>query len=91
MRELKRLQFMAVDKPRIDVECAGHVLSSSVIQNSKKNPNFDIIVKQFDVVSIKFRAPNCPGYGSCGSILQITKYILCSFNAFYFVLFYYKG
>jgi hypothetical protein len=53
MRELKRLQFTAVDKPRIDVECAGHVLTSSVIQNAKKNPNFTIPVKYFDVVSLQ--------------------------------------
>ena len=51
MRELKRIQFQSVDKPRIDIECAGHVLSSAVIQNSKKNPNFFIPVKHFDVVS----------------------------------------
>ena len=55
MRELKRIQFMSVDKPRIDIECAGHVLSSSVIQNAKKNPNFIILVKQFDVVSSLFQ------------------------------------
>ena len=46
---------MSVDKPRIDIECAGHVLSSSVIQNAKKNPNFIILVKQFDVVSSLFQ------------------------------------
>ena len=51
MRELKRLQFQSVDKPRIDVECAGHVLSSVTVQNAKKNPNFMIPVKYFDVVS----------------------------------------
>ena len=52
MRDLKRIQFTSVDKPRIDIECAGHVLSSAVIQNAKKNPNFSIPVKSFDVVSI---------------------------------------
>lgn len=42
-----------MDKPRIDIECAGHVLASSVIQNYKKNPNFGTPVKFFDVVSIE--------------------------------------
>ena len=51
VRGLKRIQFQTVDKPRIDVECAGHVLSSSLIQNTKKNPNFGVPVKFFDVVS----------------------------------------
>ena len=41
---------MSVDHPRIDIECAGHVLSSAIIMNTKKNPNFSIPVKSFDVV-----------------------------------------
>ena len=53
LRELKRVQLMSVNRPRIDIECAGHVLSSSAIQSFKKNPNFAIPVKYFDVVSIK--------------------------------------
>jgi len=52
LRELKRVQLMSVDRPRIDIECAGHVLSSSAIQSFKKNPNFAIPVKYFDVVSM---------------------------------------
>ena len=50
VRELKRIQLTSVDRPRIDIECAGHVLASSVISNAKKNPNFLIPVKSFDVV-----------------------------------------
>lgn len=42
---------MTVDRPRVDIECAGHVLQSSVILNYKKNPNFSTPVKYFDVVS----------------------------------------
>lgn len=53
VRDLKRVQLTSVDKPRIDIECAGHVLASSVIQNYKKNPNFGTPVKFFDVVSIE--------------------------------------
>ncbi|XP_023223426.1 otoferlin-like [Centruroides sculpturatus] len=40
---------MTVDRPRVDIECAGHVLQSSVILNCKKNPNFSVMVKHFDV------------------------------------------
>lgn len=40
---------MSVDKPRIDVECSGNILSSSIIQNAKKNPNFPNMLKFFDV------------------------------------------
>lgn len=40
---------MTVDRPRVDIECAGHVLQSSVILQYKKNPNFLTPVKHFDV------------------------------------------
>ncbi|KAL5015843.1 hypothetical protein ScPMuIL_005432 [Solemya velum] len=49
VRDLKKVQLSSVDKPRIDIECAGHVLQSSVILQSKKNPNFSVPVKFFDV------------------------------------------
>jgi len=42
---------MTVDKPRVDIECAGHILYSSVIQNAKKNPNFSTPVKFLELVS----------------------------------------
>lgn len=51
VRDIKRVHLQQVDRPRIDVECAGHVLSSTIIQNCKKNPNFSVPVKYFDVVS----------------------------------------
>lgn len=49
LRDLKRVHFMSVDKPRIDVECSGNILSSSIIQNAKKNPNFPNMLKFFDI------------------------------------------
>lgn len=49
LRDLKRIHFMSVDKPRIDVECSGKILSSSIIQNAKKNPNFVNMLKFFDL------------------------------------------
>lgn len=49
LRDLKRVHFMSVDKPRIDVECSGTILSSSLIQNAKKNPNFPYMLKFFDL------------------------------------------
>lgn len=49
LRDLKRVHFMSVDKPRIDVECSGNILSSSIIQNAKKNPNFPNMLKFFDL------------------------------------------
>lgn len=49
LRDLKRIHFMSVDRPRIDVECSGNILSSSIIQNAKKNPNFPSMLKFFDL------------------------------------------
>ncbi|GIY69883.1 otoferlin [Caerostris darwini] len=49
LRELKRVHLMTVDRPRVDIECAGHILQSSIILNYKKNPNFSTPVKHFDV------------------------------------------
>lgn len=45
LRDLKRIHLLTVDRPRVDIECAGNILSSSVIQNAKRNPNFSNPVK----------------------------------------------
>lgn len=49
LRDLKRVHWMTVDKPRVDIECAGHIIQSSVIGNAKKNPNFATTVKFLDI------------------------------------------
>lgn len=49
LRDLKRVHFMAVDKPRIDVECSGKILSSGVIQNARRNPNFPTMIKYLEL------------------------------------------
>ncbi|KAM9433738.1 otoferlin-like isoform 1-T1 [Salvelinus alpinus] len=49
LRDLKRVNLAAVDRPRVDIECAGKGVQSSLIQNYKKNPNFGTLVKMFEV------------------------------------------
>lgn len=49
LRDLKRVHLLTVDKPRVDIECAGNILYSSVIQNAKRNPNFTNPIKFVDV------------------------------------------
>ncbi|XP_043277265.1 otoferlin-like [Venturia canescens] len=49
LRDLRRIHLLSVDRPRVDVECAGHILHSSVIQNAKKNPNFSTPIKYMDL------------------------------------------
>nr|XP_021208193.1 otoferlin isoform X3 [Bombyx mori] len=49
LRDLKRVHLLTVDKPRVDIECAGHIIYSTVIQNAKRNPNFTNPIKYVDV------------------------------------------
>lgn len=51
LRDLKRVNLAQVDRPRVDIECAGKGVQSALIQNYKKNPNFSTLVKWFEVVS----------------------------------------
>ncbi|XP_078397631.1 otoferlin isoform X1 [Cetorhinus maximus] len=49
LRDLKRVNLAQVDRPRVDIECAGKGVQSAVIQSYKKNPNFSTLVKYFEV------------------------------------------
>ena len=49
LRDVKRVHWLSVDKPRVDVECAGHIIQSSVIMNAKRSPNFSTLVKFLDI------------------------------------------
>ncbi|XP_059826412.1 fer-1-like protein 6 isoform X1 [Hypanus sabinus] len=49
LRELKRVQLLAVDRPQVFIECSGTIIKSSVIQNYKKNPNFTVQTDSFIV------------------------------------------
>ncbi|KAG4068663.1 hypothetical protein HA402_002354 [Bradysia odoriphaga] len=89
LRDLKRIHFMSVDKPRIDVECSGTILSSSIIQNAKRNPNFPNMLKFFDLElpveetyapPITIRCVDCRSFGrytlvGTHQITSIHKYL----------------
>ncbi|CAB4005702.1 otoferlin-like isoform X4 [Paramuricea clavata] len=49
VREMKRLNLQTVDRPQVDIECAGRVIQSTVIGNARRNPNFLNPVDFFDV------------------------------------------
>ncbi|CAM9619621.1 unnamed protein product [Lampetra fluviatilis] len=49
LRDLKRVQLQSVDRPRVDIECAGKGIQSVVITDFNKNPNFSHLVKFFEV------------------------------------------
>ena len=35
--------------PRVDIECGGHTIQSSIINNYAKNPNFSMPIKTIDI------------------------------------------
>ncbi|XP_051629726.1 otoferlin [Manacus candei] len=49
LRDLKRVNLAQVDRPRVDIECAGRGVQSALIPNYRKNPNFGTLVKWFEV------------------------------------------
>ena len=53
VREMKRVNLTTVDRPQVDIDCAGQVVTSTVIANAKKNPNFSSPITFFDVVRIR--------------------------------------
>lgn len=72
LRDLKRIHLLTVDKPRVDIECSGHILCSSIIQNARKNPNFTNAVKFLELdlpeqelyrPPLTIRAVDCRSFG----------------------------
>lgn len=51
VRNMRKFQLASVTSPSIEFEVGGHVLSSKVIKNTKRNPNFDEPLLFFDIVS----------------------------------------
>ena len=49
---MKKFQLANVSSPSIEFECGGHVIQSSTIKNTQKNPNFDEPLFFFDTVGI---------------------------------------
>uniref|UniRef100_A0A8C1STA8 Fer-1 like family member 4 n=1 Tax=Cyprinus carpio TaxID=7962 RepID=A0A8C1STA8_CYPCA len=49
LRDLKRVNLFEVERPQVRIECAGHMIESEEIQSYKMNPNFNDVVKHFDV------------------------------------------
>ncbi|XP_078275356.1 fer-1-like protein 4 [Rhinoraja longicauda] len=49
LRDLKRIQFFEVEQPQVTMECGGQKLESEIIASYKENPNFNELVKCFEV------------------------------------------
>ena len=57
---MKKFQLANVSSPSVELECGDHVVQSSVIKNTKKNPNFDQPLYFFDIVSIEVHSSADP-------------------------------
>ncbi|XP_064410289.1 otoferlin-like [Latimeria chalumnae] len=73
LRDLKRLQVVSAIRPRVDIECAGKGIKSSVLLNYQRHPNFSVTVKEFEVdlpedgrlhPPIEIHVINCGAFGS---------------------------
>jgi len=60
LRDLKRVNLMAVNHPRVEVEMAGKSIESEIIENYKKNPNFSVPVKFIEDVELPDNQYLCP-------------------------------
>ncbi|XP_072371523.1 fer-1-like protein 4 [Scyliorhinus torazame] len=49
LRDLKRVKFFEVEQPQVAIECAGQKVESEIIANYKESPNFNELVKYFEV------------------------------------------
>ena len=60
VRELQRIQLMAVDQPKVTAEFGGYHIESEMIPSAKAKPNFPKAVKFLDIVSSSIIYPaNC--------------------------------
>ncbi|XP_066141603.1 otoferlin-like isoform X2 [Euwallacea fornicatus] len=92
LRDLKRIHLLNVDKPRVDIECAGNILHSSIITNFRKNLNFSTPVKFLELdlpeqelyrPPLTIRVVDCRSFGrytlvGSHTINSIHKYIIAS-------------
>ena len=52
VRNMKKFQLSSVTSPSIEFEVSGNVVESTMIKNTKRNPNFTDPILFFDVVSV---------------------------------------
>ena len=60
LRELKRIQMIPIQAPRVDIEIAGRTISSSVIMNFRKCPNFMDNIKFLEDIELPDNWYWCP-------------------------------
>ncbi|XP_051908893.1 otoferlin isoform X18 [Hippocampus zosterae] len=92
LRDLKRVNLAQVDRPRVDIECAGRGVQSVLIPNYKKNPNFSTLVKWFEVdlpenellhPPLNIRVVDCRAFGRYAlvgshAVTSLRRFLYCA-------------
>ena len=72
VRDLKKFKWLSIDRPRVDIDCGGTLISSSIISNYKKNSNFPNFRKEIDLMlpdqdhycpPLSIRVGDCRAFG----------------------------
>uniref|UniRef100_H2Z074 C2 domain-containing protein n=1 Tax=Ciona savignyi TaxID=51511 RepID=H2Z074_CIOSA len=91
LRDLKRVQLISVDRPRVDIEIAGRCVSSCLINNYKKNPNFAEPVKfieDVDLPEVEYWCPpisiTCIDCRAFGRSVLVGTHIISNISKFVF-------
>ncbi|XP_078483992.1 otoferlin isoform X2 [Ciona intestinalis] len=91
LRDLKRVQLISVDRPRVDIEIAGRCVSSCLITNYKKNPNFAEPVKfieDVDLPEVEYWCPpisiTCIDCRAFGRSVLVGTHIISNISKFVF-------
>lgn len=58
---MKKFELTSVTSPSIEFECAGGVVQSDVIKDTKKNPNFEkpVLTRMIVVIMLASLVVNC--------------------------------
>ena len=64
LRDLKRIQFLPVDHPRVDIECGGHVIQ---VDHDHSAPHYGVHILEFNDTKCKeesklFQHGKIPGH-----------------------------
>ncbi|XP_035220719.1 otoferlin-like, partial [Stegodyphus dumicola] len=88
LRELKRVNLKSLQQPRVEVECAGHSVQSSVITNYKNHSNFINVIQKMDMdlpdqeehfPSFGIKLVECKGFGR---LTVVATHIVQSFQKY---------
>lgn len=58
VRNLGKVNFFRINRPRVSIICQNDTLNSDVISNARANSNFSNPIKSMNVVKYSFKSPD---------------------------------